>query len=107
MPFADPKVFCVGSVQLIFFAFKFTRYVSHACLKELVYLVESHCYLRLPSLRAATCLDFVIIEFKQQFYGNTHTHTHTHNIDEVLYRLPTQVRVIMLLPLCHNLVTPR
>ena len=31
-------------------------------------------------MRAATCLDFVIIEFKQQFCGNTHTHTrkHTH-----------------------------
>ena len=48
------------------------------------------------------CLDFEIIELKQQFCGNAHTHTHTHTththtihyMNTNIYPLPTRARVI-------------
>ena len=45
-------------------------------LKELTRLVENHCLSEIiASLRAAVYLEIEIIEFKQQFCGNTHTNT--------------------------------
>ena len=47
-------------------------YMSHACLKELACLVESHCLFEITKFES---YNFVIIEFKQQFGDNTHTQT--------------------------------
>ena len=62
--------------------------MSHACLKELAYLVEIYCLSEI--IRFESYLDVEITELKQQFYGNTNT---------VLYPLPTQARVKRSYPL--------